>query len=157
ALGRVNIAHIGTMIKESLRSLAVSGENGVIYGTPKERSLHKCKRVTTTVREIPRKPKKLAIINKMKRMYMIVLLRGGVIKLHMAVMATMITIRLLAIPAATDASPNTIAPTMLSACPIVLGIRTPASRKSSKAIIINIASTKGENGTPCREAASVII
>ena len=61
------------------------------------------------------KTKKLAM-TKIKRTSMVTLIRG-VIKLQMAVMATIITIRLLAIPAATDASPNTIAPTMLSACP----------------------------------------
>jgi len=36
-------------------------------------------------------------------------------------------------------------------------MRTPASRKNSKAAIISKASTNGEKGIPCREEASAII
>ena len=76
---------------------------------------------------------------------------------HMFILAAAIATPMLAMPAATDASPSTIAPTMLNDWPMGLGIRTPASRRSSKAMIINTASVKGEKGIPCLEAASVII
>ena len=56
--------------------------------------------------------------------------------------------QLVASHAVTAASPNTNAPTMLTAEPIALGSRTPASFKMSKRNIIRNASINDGNGIP---------
>ncbi|MNE74315.1 hypothetical protein D3C80_1703870 [compost metagenome] len=62
-------------------------------------------------------------------------------------MATTITIGADTKPACTDAWPMTSAPTILTADPICLGKRTPASRSASKITSINNASTIAGKGT----------
>ncbi|MNP55072.1 hypothetical protein D3C76_1496840 [compost metagenome] len=77
-------------------------------------------------------------------------LYAGITKLEIAVIATTITIAADTIPASTAACPITIVPTIDTACPIVRGIRMPASRKISKAISIINASIKAGKGVPSR-------
>ena len=71
-------------------------------------------------------------------------------KLETAVMAIIITIGALTIPAFTAASPTTKAPTIEIAVPIGFGSLVPDSRKSSMKNSIKKASTAVGNGTLSR-------
>ncbi|MNG15502.1 hypothetical protein D3C84_993340 [compost metagenome] len=66
------------------------------------------------------------------------------------------TIGALTMPACTAASPITIAPTMEMVCPIVVGMRCPASRITSKVTSIMRASKIAGNGTISLLAAKEI-
>ncbi len=80
-------------------------------------------------------------------------LKAGRAKVEMAVMATTITMLGETSPARMDASPITRPPTMLTACPTVLGSRTPASRSTSNIASIKSASATAGKGMPSRAVA----
>ncbi|MNJ62260.1 hypothetical protein D3C77_580950 [compost metagenome] len=80
----------------------------------------------------------------------------GIVNEAIPVAATMMTIGADTIPACTAAWPITRAPTMLTAEPIALGRRIPASRSPSKTSSIIIASMIAGNGTPSRAPEMLI-
>ncbi|MNE75336.1 hypothetical protein D3C80_1714830 [compost metagenome] len=77
----------------------------------------------------------------------------GLSRVVIPVSPTTITIGALTIRASTAAWPSTSAPTMLTACPMELGILAPASRRISKIVSMSTASTTVGNGTDKRAAA----
>ena len=79
------------------------------------------------------------------------------IKLHIALVATTITIIGDTIPAETAASPRTIAPRIEIALHHKLGILISLSLNISKIKIIKSASIIEGKGTPCLWAAKLII
>ncbi|MNN19427.1 hypothetical protein D3C81_1326700 [compost metagenome] len=80
----------------------------------------------------------------------------GMTKLAIAVKDTTITIAPDTKPACTAACPKTRAPTIEMAGPMTRGIRTPASRMTSKISSIAKASYKAGRGAPSRCPAKVI-
>ncbi|MNR46597.1 hypothetical protein D3C85_1655910 [compost metagenome] len=74
-------------------------------------------------------------------------------KVEIAVIATIMTMAGPTNPASTAACPMTSAPTMETACPMVRGIRMPASRRISNVTSINMASINAGKGIPSRCAA----
>lgn len=107
---------------------------------------------------IPIMPKEAASAIKIKRSMRTVIdkLNEGNTKLDIAVKDTTITIAADTIPASTAACPITSVPTIDTVCPIVFGIRMPASRNISNVISIANASINAGNGTPSRCEAMLI-
>ncbi|MNS97865.1 hypothetical protein D3C72_1322140 [compost metagenome] len=84
------------------------------------------------------------------------ILIAGRTKLEIAVNETTMTMAADTIPACTAACPRTSAPTIEIAGPIALGIRTPASRITSKVISMTSASSRAGRGVLSRCAAKAI-
>src|SRR5699024_2227293 len=79
---------------------------------------------------------------------------GVIINVVIVEIATIIIICELINPAETDTSPKIRAPTILTACPIARGIRTPASRTISNKISKVIITKNNGNGKHYRDYSS---
>lgn len=149
---------MGIRTNVSFWSDELYGPNGDMYGTPKDRKLHKWRTNANNPRAIPNNPKEAASIIMMKRSILtaIAMSYEGDTKLEIAVIDTTITMVDVIIPASTAAVPITNAPTIDIVGPIDRGIRAPASRKISKVISMINASIKAGKGTPSLCAAKFI-
>ncbi|MNI73789.1 hypothetical protein D3C73_1298200 [compost metagenome] len=84
------------------------------------------------------------------------MLYAGIAKLAIPVRAITITIIGVMIPASTTADPRISAPTTETVWPMTRGMRTPASRRISKANSISSASTNAGKGTFSRWESRLI-